>query len=149
MNERDHSSKSFQLSIVSPERSLYAGEARMVSVVSVNGELGILPRHAPLLADLLPGEVRITTSTGEEEYIFVSGGYIEVQPEVVTILADTAIRGQEVDEAAALEAKKQAERIIRTSPLYSDRDMAQLELIKALAQLRALEHSRRSKKRGM
>lgn len=144
-----HSDKTFVLNIASPERAIYTGEAHMVSVLSVNGELGILPRHSPLLANLLPGEIHITKADGAEEYIYISGGYIEVLPHVVTILADTALRGEDVDEAAALEAKKQAEKTIRTSPLYSDRDQAQLELIKALAQLKALEHTRRMKKRGM
>ena len=141
--------KSFRLYIVSPERQIYAGEVRMVTAISVDGELGIMPRHSPLLADLLPGEVKVITAAGEEEYVYVSGGYIEVLPMEVTILADTALRGQEVDEAAALEAKRLAEKTINSSPLYSDRDQAQVELIKALAQLRALEHSRRRKKRGM
>ena len=134
--------KSFHLSIVSPERQIYAGEVRMVTAVSVDGELGIMP-------DLIPGEVKIVTMAGEEEYVYVSGGYIEILPTQVTILADTALRGQDVDEAAATEAKRLAEKTISTSPLYSDRDQAQVELIKALAQLRALEHSRRRKKRGM
>ncbi len=97
----------------------------------------------------MPGEVRVTTVKGDEEYIYVSGGYIEVQPTMVTILADTAVRGLDVDETAAHEAKRRAEEAIRTSPLYSDRDQAYIELIKALAQLKALEHSRRNKKRGM
>lgn len=144
-----NSDKTFVLNIASPERAIYSGQAHMVSVLSVNGELGILPRHSPLLADLLPGEVRITRPDGSEEFVYVSGGYIEVLPHMVTILADTALRGEDVDEAAAMEAKKQAEKTIRTSPLYSDRDQAQLELIKALAQLKALEHTRRGKKRGM
>lgn len=143
------SDKTFRLHIVSPERQIYSGEVRMVTAMSVNGELGIMPRHSPLLADLLPGEVKLITEAGEEEYVYVSGGYIEVLPTVVTILADTAQRGQDVDEAAALAAKELAEKTIRSSPLYSDRDAAQVELIKALAQLRALEHTRRRKKRGM
>ncbi len=143
------SDKTFMLNIASPERSIYSGNAHMVSVLSVNGELGILPRHSPLLADLLPGEVRILTPSGEEQFVYVSGGYIEVLPHMVTILADTALRGEDVNETAALEAKKQAERTIRTSPLYTDRDQAHIELIKALAQLKALEHTRRMKKRGM
>lgn len=141
--------KTFVLNIASPERAIYSGQACMVSVLSVNGELGILPRHSPLLADLLPGEVRIARADGAEEYIYVSGGYIEVLPHMVTILADTALRGEDVDEAAALEAKKQAEKTIRTSPLYTDRDQAQIELIKALAQLKALDHTRHRKKRGI
>jgi F-type H+-transporting ATPase subunit epsilon len=143
------SEKTFLLNIASPERSIYSGTAHMVSVLSVNGELGILPRHSPLLADLLPGEVRILTPGGEEQFVYVSGGYIEVLPHMVTILADTALRGEDVNEAAALEAKKLAEKTIRTSPLYTDRDQAHIELIKALAQLKALEHTRRMKKRGM
>ncbi len=137
------------LSIVSPEGSIYAGDVRMISALSVNGGLGIYPRHAPLLADLLPGEVRFITIKGDEEFIYVSGGYIEVQPTMVTILADTAVRGQDVDETAAQEAKRRAEETIRTSPLYSDRDQAYIELIKALAQLKVLEHSRHNKKRGI
>lgn len=141
--------KSFSLSIVSPERSIYIGDVRMVAAMSVNGELGIYPRHAPLLASLMPGEVRLITLEGDEEFIYVSGGYIEVQPASVTILADTALRGQDIDENAAREAKRLAEENIRTSQLYSDRDQAYIELLKALAQLRALEHSRRNKKRGM
>lgn len=143
------SDKTFLLNIASPERAIYSGTAHMVSVLSVNGELGILPRHSPLLADLLPGEVRILTPDGGEQFVYVSGGYIEVLPHMVTILADTALRGEDVNEAAALEAKKLAEKTIRTSPLYTDRDQAHIELIKALAQLKALEHTRRMKKRGM
>jgi len=143
------SDKTFTLNIASPECAIYSGQAHMVSVLSVNGELGILPRHSPLLADLLPGEVRITKPDGMVEFVYVSGGYIEVLPHMVTILADTALRGEDVNEAAAMEAKKQAEKTIRTSPLYTDRDQAQIELIKALAQLKALEHTRRMKKRGI
>jgi len=137
------------LHIVSAEGSIYSGVVKMVAVPSVQGELGILPRHSPLLADLLPGEVRLLTAADEEEFIYVSGGYVEIQPFAVTVLADTAQRGQEVDEQAAMEAKKRAEETIRTSQLYSDRDRAHVELLKAMAQLRALEHARRRKKRGM
>jgi F-type H+-transporting ATPase subunit epsilon len=136
------------LSIVSAEGSIYSGEVRMVAVPSVKGEIGVLPRHAPLLANLLPGEVRILTPEEEVEYIYVSGGYVEIQPFAVTILADTAMRGQEVDEKAALEAKRRAEETISTARLFLDRDRAHIELLKALAQLKALEHARRNK-RGM
>lgn len=118
----------------------------MVAVPSVGGEIGVLPRHTPLLANLLPGEVRILTPDDEVEYIYVSGGYVEIQPFAVTILADTAIRGQEVDEQAALEAKRRAEETISTARLFLDRDMAHIELLKALAQLKALEHARRNKR---
>jgi F-type H+-transporting ATPase subunit epsilon len=136
------------LSIVSAEGRIYSGEVRMVAVPSVRGEIGVLPRHAPLLANLLPGEVRILTPEEEVEYIYVSGGYVEIQPFAVTILADTAMRGQEVDEKAALEAKRRAEETINTARLFLDRDRAHIELLKALAQLKALEHARRNK-RGM
>ena len=134
------------LTIVSAEGGIYSGEVRMVVVPSVKGEIGILPRHAPLLANLLPGEVRILTPEENTEYIYVSGGYVEIQPFAVTILADTAMRGHEVDEKAALEAKKRAEETIRSARLYIDRDRAQIELLKALAQLKALEHARRDKR---
>jgi F-type H+-transporting ATPase subunit epsilon len=134
------------LSIVSAEGRIYSGEVRMVAVPSVRGEIGVLPRHTPLLANLLPGEVRILTPDDEVEYIYVSGGYVEIQPFAVTILADTAIRGQEVDEQAALEAKRRAEETISTARLFLDRDRAHIELLKALAQLKALEHARRNKR---
>ena len=141
--------KSFKFSIVSLERNIYSGDVRTISATSVAGELGVYPQHAPLLAKLAPGVVHIVDIDGDEDYIYVSGGYIEVQPSNVIILADTAIRGQEVDEAAAREAKRRAEEGIQTSILYSDRDRAYAEMVKALAQLKALEKSRRRKKRGM
>lgn len=144
-----HSDKSFLLNIASPECAIYSGQVRMVCLLSVDGELGILPRHSPLLANLIPGEVRITTLDGTEVFVYVSGGYLEVLPHMVTILADTALRGEDVDEAAAREARKRAEKTMRTSPLYSDRDQAYQELLKALAQLKALEHTRRRKKRSL
>jgi F-type H+-transporting ATPase subunit epsilon len=136
----------FELSIVSAEGAVYSGAARMVVAPSVSGGLGIMPRHAPLLATLKPGEVTIINLEGESEFLYVSGGYIEVQPHAVTILADTALRGDEVDERAALEAKKRAEDVIHTARLFMDRDRAQVELLKALAQLKVLEHTRRSKR---
>lgn len=137
---------SFELAIVSAEGGVYSGVARMVMVPSATGGLGIMPRHAPLLARLKPGEVTIVSVDGESEYIYVSGGYLEVQPFTVTILADTALRGEEVDELAALEAKKRAEEVIHTARLFIDRDRAQVELLKALAQLKVLEHTRRYKR---
>lgn len=137
------------LEIVSAEGEVYSGDARMVVVPSSVGGMGIMPRHAPLLATLKPGEVRVIKPKGDDEYLYISGGYLEVQPENVTILADTAFRGEEVDEAAALESKRRAEKIIKSARLFVDRDRAQVELLKALAQLKALEHVRRSKKRGL
>lgn len=139
----------FKLEVVSVEGEIYRGEALMVVVPSAAGELGVMARHAPLLATLKPGEVSVLPQQGETEYLYISGGYIEVQPHAVTILADTAFRGEEVDEAAALEAKARAEKTIRTARLFVDRDRAQVELLKALAQLKALEHVRQQKRRGL
>jgi F-type H+-transporting ATPase subunit epsilon len=102
------------------------------------------------LAKLKPGEARVKSLDEGDLFIYISGGYIEIQPHVVTILADTALRGEDIDEQAAREAKRRAERTIRSSPLYTDRDRAHLELIKALAQLKALEHTRgKMRRRGM
>ena len=139
-------SSTFVLDIVSAEGNMYSGDAKMVVVPSQSGELGIMPRHAPLLAMLKPGEVTITTRAGEVEFLYVSGGYIEVQPHCVTILADTALRGEEIDEQAARESMKRAEAVVHTARLYIDRDRAQLEVMKALAQLKVLEHARRDKR---
>ncbi len=135
------------LRIVSAHEEIFSGSVRMVSATSVNGELGILPRHTPLLTLLRPGEVKILLASEEEIYLYVSGGMMEVQPFMVTILADTAARGEEIDEAAALEAKRRAEEAMREAVLYSERDAAHAEMVKALAQLRALEHARRRRKR--
>ncbi|MFA5627275.1 MAG: F0F1 ATP synthase subunit epsilon [Thiohalomonadaceae bacterium] len=143
------SDKTFLLNIVSPEQRIYSGKVHVLAVLSVHGELGILPRHSPLLAKLRPGEARIQTEDMGQVYIYISGGYIEIQPDEVTILADTALRGEDIDEAAALAAKKRAERAIRTSPLYSERDQAHLELIKAIAQLKVLQHTRGKKINGL
>jgi F-type H+-transporting ATPase subunit epsilon len=137
------------LEIVSAEGEVYSGDARMVVVPSSVGGMGIMPRHAPLLATLKPGEVRVVKPEGDDEYLYISGGYLEVQPENVTILADTAFRGEEVDEAAALASKRRAEKIIQSARLFVDRDRAQIELLKALAQLKALEHVRRRNKGGL
>jgi F-type H+-transporting ATPase subunit epsilon len=119
----------------------------MVSVSSVAGELGILPRHTPLMTFLRPGEARIITDKGDEDFVYVSGGFMEVQPYQVTILADTALRGDQINEEAARRAKGAAEDAMRGSVLYSDRDAANIELMKALAQIQTLEHSRKKKVR--
>lgn len=131
-----------RLSIVCAEGDIYSGDVRMVSVPSLQGQLGILPRHAPLLAKMKPGEVSMLSLENDTDFIYVSGGFLEIQPYHVTILADTAVRGENVDEKAALEAKARAEDVISTARLILDRDRAYIELLKALAQLKALEHSR-------
>ncbi len=147
MAELPLSDRTLRLEIVSAHAQVYSGLARMVSVQSVTGELGILPRHAPLMTFLAPGEVRIRTEADEEEYVYVDGGFMEVQPDIITILADTALRGDDIDEEAAQRARRAAEEAMRTATLYSDRDLAQVELIKALAQLRTLEDTRRRRRR--
>jgi len=144
MNSMQHfaGAMTLRLSIVSAEGDIYSGDVRMVSVPSLQGQLGILPRHAPLLAKMKPGEVSMLSLENDTDFIYVSGGFLEIQPYHVTILADTAVRGENVDEKAALEAKARAEDVISTARLILDRDRAYIELLKALAQLKALEHSR-------
>lgn len=141
-------SLTIDLHIVDAEGELFNGPVYKVSVSSVMGEMGILPKHAPLVAKVKPGEVRILTLDKEENYIYVSGGILEVQPHEVTILADTAIRGDDIDEIAALQAKQRAEEKLQDRKmLYSDRDRINMELKKALAQLATLQHLRKSRNR--
>ena len=130
--------------IVSAEREIFSGTAEMVFAPLVTGEVGILPRHAPLLAPLKPGEVRVRT--GHEELAFyVSGGMLEVQPHVVTVLADTALRAKDIDEASALKAKERAEEAMRNRQSDMDYAKAQAELAQAVAQLRTLRKLREQK----
>ena len=127
--------------IVSAEKEIYSGTAEMVFAPLVTGEVGILPRHAPLLARMKAGEVRVRTGT-EELFFFVSGGMLEVQPHVVTVLADTAQRAKDLDEAAALKAKERAEEALRDRKADIDYAKAQAELAEAIAQLRAIQKLR-------
>lgn len=136
----------FHLHIVSAHEDIFSGPVRMISVTGRSGELGILPRHTPLLTILKPGEARLQLPDGNEDYLYISGGLMEVQPTEVTILADTALRGEQIDENAATEAKRRAEETIRTSVLYTDRDRAQAELLKAIAQLKTLADVRKKRK---
>jgi len=132
------------IDVVSAEESIYSGEAEFVVLPGEAGELGIYPRHTPLITRIRPGEVRIKPAdSGEEELIFVAGGILEVQPKAITVLADTAIRGHDLDEAKALEAKKRAEDAMqnRTSQLEIAR--AQAELATAVAQLAAIQKLRK------
>lgn len=130
--------------VVSAEREIFSGTAEMVFAPLVTGEVGILPRHAPLLAPLKPGEVRVRT--GHEELAFyVSGGMLEVQPHVVTVLADTALRAKDIDEASALKAKERAEEAMRNRQSDMDYAKAQAELAQAVAQLRSLRKLRDQK----
>lgn len=127
--------------IVSAEKEIFSGLAEMLVATLVNGEVGILPRHTPLLARMKPGEVRVKTPT-EELSFYVSGGLLEVQPHVVTVLADTALRAKDIDEAAALKAKERAEEALRNRQVDIDYAKAQAELAEAIAQLRAIQKLR-------
>ena len=130
--------------VVSAEESIYSGEAEFVVLPGEAGELGIYPRHTPLITRIKPGQVRIKPAGGgEEELIFVAGGVLEVQPKVVTVLADTAIRGHDLDEAKALEAKKQAEEALRNRSGKLEIAQAQAELATAIAQLAAIQKLRK------
>ncbi|MGH8729122.1 MAG: F0F1 ATP synthase subunit epsilon [Burkholderiales bacterium] len=132
--------------IVSAEEAIYSGEAEFLAAPAQMGEVGIYPRHAPLITRIKPGAVRIKIpNQAEEELVFVSGGLLEVQPEVVTILADTAVRGDDLDEAKALEAKKKAEEAMKDRSDKMDFARAQAELAEAVAQLQAIQKLRKRK----
>ncbi len=131
--------------VVSAEELIFSGLAEVVVVPGEMGELGIYPRHAPLLTRIKPGSVRIKRpDLAEEELIYVSGGMLEVQPNVVTILSDTAIRGKDLDEARALEAKQAAEEAMKNRTSDLDYAQAQAELVEAVAQLRTISQIRKS-----
>lgn len=134
------------IDIVSAEEEIYSGTAEMVFAPLVTGDIGVLPRHAPLIARMKPGEVRVRT--GAEELLFyISGGIFEVQPHVVTVLADTAIRARDLDEAAALTAKQRAEEALKDRKSDIDYAKAQAELAEAVAQLRSIHKLRDMTKR--
>ncbi|MEI8296760.1 MAG: F0F1 ATP synthase subunit epsilon [Pseudomonadota bacterium] len=129
--------------IVSAEGEIYSGVAAMVFVPAIQGELGIAPRHAPLLTMLKAGEVRVQTPDGVEHSFYVGGGALEIQPQRVTVLADTALRAKDLDEAAALAAKQRAEDAIRDRTDEISLAEAQAELLRAVAQIRMLERIRK------
>ncbi|MGI9336292.1 MAG: F0F1 ATP synthase subunit epsilon [Gammaproteobacteria bacterium] len=129
--------------IVSAEAEIYSGDVAMVFAPASAGEVGIAPRHAPLMASLTAGEVRVKLENGEEESFFVSGGMLEVQPHVVTVLSDTAMRAHDVDEAAALAAKEHAERALADRHADIDEAKARAELVHAAAQLQAIQRIRK------
>jgi F-type H+-transporting ATPase subunit epsilon len=128
--------------VVSAEASIFSGEAKFVALPGETGELGILPKHTPLITRIKPGAVRIEKADGGEEFVFVAGGILEVQPGVVTVLADTAIRGKDLDEAKAEEARKKAEEALRNKDSLIDYAAAQAELASAVAQLAAIRKLR-------
>lgn len=132
------------LDVVSAEESIFSGLAEFVAAPAVMGEVGIYPHHAPMITKIKPGAVRVKVpNEAEETLIFVSGGLLEVQPGVVTVLADTAIRGHDLDEASALEAKRMAEEVMRNKSSELDYAKAQAELAEAVAQLRAIQKLRK------
>ena len=125
--------------IVSAEGEIHSGKATMVFAPAKMGEVGIAPRHAPLLTALKPGEVRVQTEEGEEESFYITGGMLEIQPHSVTILADTALRGDQLDEAAALSAQQKAEEDLKGASEETDIARAQQELAEARARYRAAQ----------
>jgi F-type H+-transporting ATPase subunit epsilon len=128
-----------QVDIVSAEGEIYSGTAKMVYAPARLGEVGIAPRHAPLLTVLKPGEVRVEDADGKEHFFYVTGGMLEIQPHLVTILADTALRGEQLDEAAALAAKQDAEEALKGVSDQTDLARAQAELAEAEARYRAAQ----------
>jgi len=135
-----------QVDVVSAEGSIFSGEASFVALPGESGELGILPRHTPLITRIKPGAVRIEKAdSNEEEFVFVAGGILEVQPGTVTVLADTAIRGKDLDEAKASEAKRQAEEALKNAKSDIDLAKASSELAVMAAQIQAIQRLRKLK----
>lgn len=133
-----------RLEIVSAEHELYSGECEMVIAPAAMGDVGIMPRHTPMFTRLKPGEVVARMADGSEETFYVSGGMLEVQPHVVTILSDTGQRAADIDEAAAMEAKERAERALSDRQADVDEAAARAQLAQAAAQIRALQRLRKT-----
>jgi F-type H+-transporting ATPase subunit epsilon len=131
--------------VVSAEESIFSGEARFVALPGEAGELGIYPRHTPLITRIRPGAVRIEKADGTEEFVFVAGGLLEVQPHCVTVLSDTAIRGKDLDEAKAAAARASAEEALKNAKSDMDIAMAQSELAVMAAQIAALRKYRQKR----
>lgn len=132
----------FHVDIVSAEAEIFSGKANMLFAPAIMGEVGIAPRHTPLLTRLKPGEVRVQLEGKEEQVFFVSGGMLEVQPHVVTVLADCAMRGKDLDEAHALKVKSRAEKAMADKKSEFDYTKAEIELAEAIAQLRTIKNIR-------
>lgn len=133
----------FHLDIVSAEESIYSGPAEFIVAPAMMGEVGVYPQHTPMLTRIKSGVVKIKAPLKEDEEIYVSGGMLEVQPDVVTILADTAVRGKDLDEAKALQAKRQAEEVMKTKISEIEYARAQAERIEAVSQLAAIQKLRK------
>ena len=132
--------------IVSAEEEIFAGRAAMMTVTGTLGELGILPGHAPLLTGIRPGPVRLRDENGEEAVFYASGGYLEIQPGIVTVLADTALRAEDIDEAAAAEARQVAERNLTEAAAELDYGRVEAQLAAATAQQRTVEALKKSRR---
>lgn len=132
-----------QVEIVSAEEEIFSGEAEMIVAPAEMGDVGIMPRHTPLITRLRPGEVKLQTSGQEDQFYFVSGGVLEVQAHVVTVLADTALRAKDLDEVQAQQAKQRAEEALADKQADFDYAKAQARLAEAMAQLRMLENIRK------
>ncbi|AJP59210.1 F0F1 ATP synthase subunit epsilon [Pandoraea vervacti] len=131
--------------VVSAEEEIFSGKARFVALPGEAGELGILPGHTPLITRIKPGAVRIEDEAGNEDFVFVAGGILEVQPGTVTVLADTAIRGKDLDEAKAIEAKRRAEEALSNKESNIEYATAQAELAEAIAQIAAIQKLRKTR----
>lgn len=134
-----------RVEVVSAEEKIFSGDARMVVLPGESGELGVYPRHTPLISRIRPGAVRIQLPDGQEEFVFVAGGIIEVQPDCVTVLSDTAIRGKDLDEARANEARQRAQEALKNAASEIDVARAQSELTVLAAEIAALQKYRRKR----
>ena len=134
------------LDIVSAEEKLFSGNVKNIIAAAMMGEVGIYPKHTPMITPLKPGEVKIITEENEEKLFFISGGILEVQPDIVTVLADTAIRGEDLDEAKAEESKKRAEEALADKSDNIDAAKALAELAQAAAQLKVIDKIRKKSK---
>jgi len=133
------------IDVVSAEEMVFSGEAKFVSLPGESGELGILPGHIPLITRIQPGPVRIEKADGSDEFVFVAGGILEIQPKCITVLADTAIRGKDLDEAKSLEAKRRAEENMASRESDIDFARAQSEFAIAAAEIATIARLRRKK----
>ena len=131
------------INIVSAENEIFTGEAKMFFAPAAKGDIGVLPNHTPLLSQLLPGEVRITLTDGEDEAFYITGGLLEVQPDGVTVLSDTAVRAHDLDEAAAIEARERAEQLMQGRESDIDYAAAQSEFAEAIAQIATIQRLRK------
>ena len=134
------------LDIVSAEEEVFSGNVKNIIAAAMMGEVGIFPKHTPMITPLKPGEVKIITDQDEEKLFFISGGVLEVQPDIVTVLADTAIRGEDLDEAKAAESKKRAEEALADKSDKIDAAKALAELARVAAQLKMIETIRKKSK---